>query len=204
MSIWDKNSCTENGCETDPPYECKCPPPTVDEVCIIPGAGRGECWGCPVAACVLWQNPANPLSEATETAALRAAHKLASRAKVIQPATADAQENLVETAAALALLVTEPEVQYRLTVDMAAESIIQDLNHADTVKRRNQYTDRWLKGLHGRLPTSNDDMELDALMDRADADVASEHYSVKSDDVLVRIRWFRNRKIVRLDRDVQE
>ena len=175
--------------------------PTVEDVCVIPGAGRGECWGCPVTTCVLWQSPFNPLSEATLGAATKAAAKLASRARVIQPATADAQEDLVETAAVLAQAVAEPEVQYRLKVDMAVEAIIQDILHADCVKRRNQYTDRWMKGLKGRLPTSNDDEELDRLMDRADADVSAEHYSVKSDDVLVRMRWFRNRRIVRLDRE---
>ena len=176
--------------------------PTVAEVCVIDGPGRGECWGCPVTGCVLWQNPENPFSEATQAVALRAASQLASRDKVITPVTQQAQENLVETAHALAMEVGDPEVRYRMKVQMAAESVLQDVNRSDTIKRRNQYTDRWMKGLKGRLPTPDDDANLDYLMDQADADVAAEHYEVKPEDVLKQLRWYRGRVIVRVDRDV--
>lgn len=179
--------------------DCRTKAPTVDEVCVIPAAGRGECWACPVTTCVLWQDPKGVLSAATRAVALKAASRLASRSKVIQPVTRYAQEDLPFAAASLMLDLAEPEVQYRLSVDMAAESILQDVHRADFVKRRNQYTDRWLKGLRGRLPTLNDDTELDKLMDQADADVAADHYSVKAEDVLARLRWFRDRRIVRRD-----
>lgn len=176
--------------------------PTVDEVCVIQGAGRGECWACPVRDCVLWQNPANPFSEATQATALAAAARLASRVKVIQPVTEQAQDDLVGTALGLALTMADKDVQYRVLVDMACEAVMQDLLHALCVKRRNQYTDRWTKGLKGRLPTMNDDIALDHLLEQADADVAAEAYGVKPELVLRRLAWFRGRRIVRMDHDL--
>ena len=177
-------------------------PPSVESVCVIAGAGRGECWGCPVTTCVLWQNPLNPFSNETLTVSTEVVRRLAAREVVQQPETFEAQVDPTGLALDLAVRLTDPDVAYRLKVDMAVESIIQDIHHADTVKRRNQYTDRWMKGLRGRIPTTNDDTELDNLMDQADADVVAEHYDVKAEDVLVRMRWFRKRRIVRLDRDV--
>ena len=174
---------------------------TVDDVCVIQGAGRGECWACPVTQCVLWQNPSNPFSDATLRVSAEVARRLAAREVVQQPETYNCQHDQSGMAVELALRTSDPDVQYRLKVDMAVEAIIQDILHADTVKRRNQYTDRWMKGLKGRLPTTSDDEYLDTLMDQADADVAAEHYDVKAEDVLVRMRWFRKRRIVRLDRE---
>lgn len=174
-------------------------PPTVEEVCVIQGPGRGECWGCPVRECVLWQDPSNPLSNATQATALSAAAKLASRTKVIQPWTADAQVDLVSAAAELAMLVVVPEVQDSMRVQMAAEAIMQDVCRDAVIKRQRQYTDRWMKGLKGRMPTPDDDASLDALMDKAAADAAADEYECDPAAVLKQLRYFRNRRIVRRD-----
>lgn len=203
--VWrDPGHCTDEDVPNSQPLpnQSSVEVPTVDSVCVIPGAGRGECWGCPVTTCVLWQNPLNPFSDDTLKVAASVAHRLASREVVHQPETAYCQHDESGMAVELAIRTSDPEVQYRIQVDMAVESIIQDVHRDDTVKRRNQYTDRWMKGLKGRLPTPADDEALDNLMDQADADVAAEHYDVKATDVLVRMRWFRKRRIVRLDRDV--
>lgn len=172
-------------------------PPTVEEVCVIQGPGRGECWGCPVRECVLWQDPSNPLSNATQATALSAAAKLASRTKVIQPWTESAQDDVVDTAQCLALKVADPEVAASLRVQMAAEAVMQDVCHAAIIKRQRQYTDRWMKGLKGRMPTPDDDANLDALMDKAAADAAAEEYGCDPAAVLKQLRYFRGRRIVR-------
>lgn len=191
--------CFRCGCDQADCLECQeyCPAPTVAEVCVIEGPGRGECWGCPVRDCVLWQNPTNPLSEATQAVALKAAHKLASREKAITPATQDAQEYLVGTAASLALQVSDPDVAASLLVQMAAEAVLQDIVRDVVIKRQRQYTDRWWKGLKGRSPTQDDDADLDELMYRAEADAAAAAYECDAGAVLVQLAYYRNRRIVR-------
>jgi hypothetical protein len=175
--------------------------PTVAEVCVIEGPGRGECWGCPVRDCVLWQNPLNPLSEETQAVALKAAHKLASREKAISPFTQDAQKNLVDMAELLAVNVTEPGVAAALVVQMAAEAVLQNIVRDVVIKRQRQYTDRWWKGLKGRSPTQDDDADLDELMYKAEADAAAEAYECDASAVLVQLAYYRNRRIVRRDRE---
>jgi len=175
--------------------------PTVDEVCVIVGPGYGECWGCPVKACVLWQDSTAPESESTRAVASAAAAKLASRSKVIQPMTGLAQVSPESATSLLAHAVSYPDVQARLRVQMATEAIMQDVCHAAIVKRQRQYTDRWAKALKGRSPTLQDDDALDDLMDKASADAAAEEYGCDPAAVLKQLLWFRGRLIVRRRRD---
>jgi hypothetical protein len=143
-----------------------------------------------VRACVLWQDPANTASEETQAVVLKAHHRLETRETVVSGGTNMTAEDL--TAA-----VGDPEVQKGLLVQMAAEAVLHDIVRSEVIKRRNQYTDRWWKGLKGRNPTQEDDDNLDALLEQAEADAAAEAYGCDPEAVLRQLAWFRGRKIVK-------
>lgn len=160
---------------------------TVEDVCILEGPGYGECWGCPVQSCVLWESP-SPLSAETQIVALNAVERLVQKRTVIGDGSfnAEARADPEEAAFALTVAVGDPKVQQALAVQMAAEAAVQGLV-PEVCANREVALYRTFFEAHTITPPSERDWELfEEKVDRARAESVAYSYGVKNIDELTR------------------